>query len=184
MRVLVQIGEDVSGAGVVLAALTPGAELADGHEEVDVVGAYEVLGHVDDCGAQTHFPVVVGGVFGHVPLQLGHFQFRPQVPFETREQDLPLSRLQPVHHRRNRPHVRVHCVVDHLFVHKLTVPNPVQCVVDETLRIVVRKPLLTLVRFFTVEKQVDFLLVLHRLVLKAQTMLLYFLKVLHRFLVR
>jgi hypothetical protein len=137
---------------VVLPALTSGSELAYGHEQVDIVGADKVLSHVDNGGSKTHFPVMVGRVFSHVALQLSHFDFRPQVPLETGEQ--------AVHHRRDRPHVGVDRIVDHFFVHKLTVPYPVQSVVDVRLRVIVRKPLLSLVCLFAIEKQIDFLLVL------------------------
>jgi hypothetical protein len=145
---------------VVLPALTSGSELAYGHEQVDIVGADKVLSHVDNGGSKTHFPVMVGRVFSHVALQLSHFDFRPQVPLETGEQDLPLTWFEAVHHRRDRPHVRVDRIVDHFFVHKLTVPYPVQSVVDVRLRVIVRKPLLSLVCLFAIEKQIDFLLVL------------------------
>lgn len=69
----IEIGEDVSGRCVIFSSLVSRAELAVGHEEIDVIAAYERLRHVDDGHGQGHFAVVVGRVLCHVTSQLGHF---------------------------------------------------------------------------------------------------------------
>jgi hypothetical protein len=59
------VREDVTGRGGVFAAMESGPELAAGDEQVDVVGADEVLCHVDDGHHQRRFAVVIGRLLGN-----------------------------------------------------------------------------------------------------------------------
>jgi len=60
-----EVGEDVARRGGVFAAVEASAELADGQEEVAVVGADEVLSQVDYGAHEGGLAVVVGGELGH-----------------------------------------------------------------------------------------------------------------------
>ena len=66
----------------------PRAELPSRIEEGDVVGAREVLRHVDDGRMERRFAVVVGRLLGHVAGKLRHLHFAVQFPLEARIQDL------------------------------------------------------------------------------------------------
>ena len=54
------MSEDVSGTGAVLAALQPRAELTDGEQYVDVVGADKVLGQINNRTHEGLLSVMVG----------------------------------------------------------------------------------------------------------------------------
>mmetsp|Transcript_68629 Transcript_68629/g.146958 ORF Transcript_68629/g.146958 Transcript_68629/m.146958 type:complete len:245 (-) Transcript_68629:2363-3097(-) len=61
-----QLREDVTCSRMVLATLQPSAELAAGHEEVDIVRAHKVLRHVHDRALQGGLAVVVGTMLCNV----------------------------------------------------------------------------------------------------------------------
>ena len=54
-----EVGEDVSWRSCFFATLVPRTELSNRKEQVDVVAAYKVLGHVDDSLAKRDFTVVI-----------------------------------------------------------------------------------------------------------------------------
>ena len=74
-----------------LSACEPGAELSDGLEEVDVVGADEVLCEADDGAHEGHLAVVVGRHLAHRAGQLGHLHLALVVPLQAREHDFALA---------------------------------------------------------------------------------------------
>lgn len=89
-----QLSEDVTRARGVLASLQARAELAVGHEQVDVVAAHEVLRHVDDGARERDLAVVVGRVLRHVARQLSNLDLALEVALEARKQNLALAGLQ------------------------------------------------------------------------------------------
>ena len=74
-----------------LSAGEPGAELSDGLQEVDVVGADVVLGEADDGAHEGHFSVVVGRHLAHGARQLCHLHLALVVPLQAREHHLALA---------------------------------------------------------------------------------------------
>jgi hypothetical protein len=157
---LAHLGVDVPGGGGLLAAHVPGAELSDGHEQVDVVGADEVLGHVDDGGLERGLAVVVHGVLGDVAGELRDLELELEVPLEAGEEDLPLAGLEPVAQRGDAPEVVRVREVDQLLVDEVLVAQPLHVVVHGQVRVVVREPPFSQVRLLLVEAQVDRLVVL------------------------
>lgn len=81
-------GENVSGTCRVLATLQSRTKLSNGLEQVEVVAAYVVLRQIDDRGHERHLTVMVGGVLGHRPGQLGHLDLPLVVTLQTGEQHL------------------------------------------------------------------------------------------------
>lgn len=73
----------------------------DGFEEVEVVTSHEALGHGDDGLLKTRLPMVVGADFRDVARQLRHFDLLLlHVLLDAAKQNLPLTRLPPVHLQR------------------------------------------------------------------------------------
>jgi hypothetical protein len=87
----IEHGEDITGAGRVLAALQSGTELTVGQQQIDIVGANVVLGQVDDGGHEGRLAVVVRRVLSHRTGQLRHFHLPFVVSLQASEQHLPIK---------------------------------------------------------------------------------------------
>ena len=74
---------------------------------------------------QRSLSVMVRRMLRTIPRQLRDLDLPHQIPLKTREQNLPLARLQPVHHARQTPHVVHVQKVYHLLVHKIPIPHRV-----------------------------------------------------------
>jgi len=60
------------GAGSILSALQPRAELSTGVQQIQVVAANKVLGQAHNGALQAGLAVVVGGVLRNIASQLRH----------------------------------------------------------------------------------------------------------------
>ena len=65
--------------------------------------------------------VVARRALGHIPSELRDLDLSLELALEAREEDLALPGLEPVHQRRDRPHVVHHGKVDELLVDKVAV---------------------------------------------------------------
>mmetsp|Transcript_33395 Transcript_33395/g.89544 ORF Transcript_33395/g.89544 Transcript_33395/m.89544 type:complete len:286 (-) Transcript_33395:1184-2041(-) len=122
-RQWVEPGVDVPGTGRVLPALGPGSELPRRDQEVDVVGAHEILRHRDDGAGQGLLAVVVGAVLADVSDELRNLHVVAQIPLEAAEEDLPLGRLQAIHHGGHGAHEIVPRELDELLVYEIGVAD-------------------------------------------------------------
>ncbi len=93
----------------------------DGHEQIDVVAANEILGQVDDGSHERLFTVMVGRQLGNGTSQLGNLDLAPVLPLEAGEEHLALAGLQAVDHRRDRTLVVQVAEQDQLLVDKVRV---------------------------------------------------------------
>mmetsp|Transcript_67951 Transcript_67951/g.196824 ORF Transcript_67951/g.196824 Transcript_67951/m.196824 type:complete len:253 (+) Transcript_67951:735-1493(+) len=112
---------DVPRTRVVAAALNARAELAGGHEQVDVVGADKVLRHGYDGPRQRGLAMVVGAVLANVPDQLRNLHVGAQVPLEAAVEHLALCRLEAVHNRWDASHHAVLRELHQFEVHEVLV---------------------------------------------------------------
>ena len=74
--------------GCILPTPQSSAEHSNGLQEVDVVRADVVLGHVDDGAHEGGLSVVVGGYLRNGASQLSHLHVPLVLPLETSEEDL------------------------------------------------------------------------------------------------
>mmetsp|Transcript_16996 Transcript_16996/g.37428 ORF Transcript_16996/g.37428 Transcript_16996/m.37428 type:complete len:599 (+) Transcript_16996:369-2165(+) len=153
-------GVDVPSTGVVAASLEAGAELAGGDQQVQVVGAHEVLRHGDDRAGQGGLAVMIGAVLADVADQLRDLHVAPQIPLEAAEEDLALRGLKAVHHGWDAAHDAVLGELDELQLHEVLVGDAGLRVVHEGALHVVVHPGLAVVGARLAEGHVDELAVL------------------------
>mmetsp|Transcript_58836 Transcript_58836/g.168974 ORF Transcript_58836/g.168974 Transcript_58836/m.168974 type:complete len:955 (+) Transcript_58836:1131-3995(+) len=146
---------DVTRRGGILASLQAGSELALGHQQIQIVGANEVLGHAHDCLGQGRLAVVVGSMLRHIADQLSHLHVVFELSLEAPEHDLPLTRLKTVHHGWDCPRDVVLRELNQLLVHEVRVANLLLGVVDQVALLVGVDPFLAVVCTLLVECQVD-----------------------------
>ena len=158
-----QIGVDITGRRRILTALNAGTELSLRNQPRDIVGSHEVLRHSHDGLIQRRLTVVVPRVLRHVSCELGHANLLGQIPLERCIQNLPLRRLQSVHHIRNRPLEIVVAEVNQILVHELIVLDHVSR--RNQSRVVVRlEPGLAVIGTLLVERQINRRIGLRRVV--------------------
>ena len=93
---LLQLGEDVTRRGGVLAAHATSTKLTGRGEQVDVVATDEGLGHANDGALKRGLTVVVGRVLTDITGQLSHLNLALELPLEAGKQDLTLRGLESV----------------------------------------------------------------------------------------
>ena len=114
-----QVRVNVTRRRGVLPAHDARAKLTVRHQEVEVVGAHEVLRHRNDGLVQRLLAVVVQHRFRDVPRQLHHLDLLGQVALQTPVQHLALRRLQSVDHGRNRANAVLTREQHQLLVHEV-----------------------------------------------------------------
>ena len=149
-----QVREDVTGRGMV-AAVKPRAELAVGHKEVHVVGAYKVLRHVDDGAAQTGLAVVVARVLADVARELRDLDLVLQVALEGGKEDLALADLEAVHDVGDAALQVVGAEMNQVLVNEVVVRQVAALLVQHGARVVLEQPVLAAVDALLAERQVQ-----------------------------
>ena len=115
------MGKDISFTGRIIAALQPCSELTQWFQQIDIVGPYVVLRHIDDCAIERCLTMVICAVFRYITRKLRHFDFARQSAFECRIQNFPERNLETVHHTRNRPRTIVCAEMDQFAVNEFFV---------------------------------------------------------------
>mmetsp|Transcript_74018 Transcript_74018/g.163642 ORF Transcript_74018/g.163642 Transcript_74018/m.163642 type:complete len:312 (-) Transcript_74018:1512-2447(-) len=163
--------EDVPGAGVVGSALDAGAKLPGRHQEVQVVGAHKILRHRDDGASQGRLSMMVGTVLADVADQLRYLNVASQVPLEATIENLPLRRLEPIHHRRHTSHDTILRELYKLQLHEVLVGDGGLGVVDASALLISVHPRLPIVGSRLGESHVDQLPIFVGLPFEVQAML-------------
>jgi hypothetical protein len=115
--------------------------------------------------------MVIGTVFCNIPTKLGNFDFVLKFPLEACKQDLSLARFQTVYHIRNRSHVVSNGEVDEFFVHKVTIIQPLDTMVDEDVAIELSEPRLSCICLLLIKRKHDLLKAAIVLLLKLNDVL-------------
>ena len=55
----VEVGKDVSCTSMVFSSLVSGSKLTIRHQQIDIVGAYKTLSHVDNSHSEGHLAMVI-----------------------------------------------------------------------------------------------------------------------------
>ena len=87
--------------------------------------------------------MMVSSMFRDITLQLCHFNFLSEFPFEAREEYLSLAGLKSVHDIGDGPHVAVHGIVDYLLIDEIRISDTVLRVVHHIGYLKIRDPLFT-----------------------------------------
>mmetsp|Transcript_13832 Transcript_13832/g.34094 ORF Transcript_13832/g.34094 Transcript_13832/m.34094 type:complete len:794 (+) Transcript_13832:3553-5934(+) len=153
-----QPSKDVPCARVVASSCQPRSELPAGKEQVQVVGSYEVLRHVDNRVFQGLLPVVVRSLLADVPHELCHLDVLFDLFLERAEYDFSLPGLEPVDHVRDRAKRRVLGEPDQLLVHEIGKRELLLVVVDGVGLLRAIHPVLAVVGTGLVEREIHGLL--------------------------
>ena len=180
-RYSVQVGENVSRRSMIFSSHIPGSELPDGHEKINVIGAHKVLSQRNDRHSERHFAVVVSCMFGHVTLQLSHFDFLSQVALETSEQNFALARLQAVHDIGDGSLVGVDSEMDHFFVDEVLIGDIGLIVIQNVIGVGIGQPFFSQIGVGAFEEKFNGLVVFRTLINKHFAVLGNGLEVLHGF---
>lgn len=140
-----KISKDVSWGSCFFPTHHSSTKLTNRLKEIKIVASNKILWHHYNRLTQTDLTMMIGWMLSYITCKLSDLNFLPKFSFEASIYNLSLTRFEAINQRWNWTKVICYWEMNQLLIYEIIVPQFLDIVINENLRVILWKPIFTII---------------------------------------